>query len=721
VKIERYGQESLVLELAGENDWRIKQPPRGYAERQPILSLVQQLSQLRVELPNGYRDNLDDARLKELGLAPTPRLAITLRAKEADPKKPTAAEGKLLIGNREQKAEERLTARRVGLLAALGPSSQAALPAELAFAHLAAAGENSFADALEGVYYAKVDSDPYAVVIRTAGLTQLQKRPEDYRSRHLARFDMNKIDAIDVTLRTGEIKKLEFRRPSLNPGAVWDLYSDTRAKVKTDGRNMQLFLDLLQAVEVPNAAAFLDSAALEREWFGMDPVDLGLTPGFEQAEIRLWQEGLRRTAEGSLLGADKPELKEGRDKTPDLVLRIGRRDEKRKVTYVQRTVGDQPPAVLAVLDPFTGQPNASLSELATAGYYGYRDRALPGFRPDGAESFTLTRGRERFEFVRDAATPWGWKIAKPIDAPANNYRGVFEILAKFRADVILTDRPSERDLKEQFGLTEQPLFCFSFKQKSQTAGDKFDEYIYTVGKLIVADGPHKGKYYARVEHLPASGPPPESNQFVILLVRDTVRQLDIEPREPVVFPIVEKLPPQELALTWRKLSAEKKVEETKLVLENKPGEADGPLNWTVKSLTGPDPKPELSKLNLSIIQGIVRAFGFLSAKEQELKLPGLTLSTPRFLQHGGDPPADFHLNPADPQHPPSLVIELKYEDGKATRTLTIGSGWEPDSAAQPGLSGKFYRAAASTVPGVFVLEEEKWKQLLTGPQVFKTP
>jgi hypothetical protein len=89
------------------------------------------------------------------------------------------------------------------------------------------------------------------------------------------------------------------------------------------------------------------------------------------------------------------------------------------------------------------------------------------------------------------------------------------------------------------------------------------------------------------------------------------------------------------------------------------------------------------------------------------------------VQNGKPDPA-MGLDPASKDKPPTLIIEIKYDD-KKTRVLTIGNRFEPKEADAPSLAPRaFYYATASTLPNaVFVVPESEFKELVGGANFFK--
>jgi hypothetical protein len=743
-------RKPLALEKVDNRDWRFAEPKLGDADAAAADNLARDLGNIKVEKNSDYVADgpFDAAKLASYGLTDekaTYKVSVT-RKDAADPKK-TVTET-LLVGAKDPQAVARAAAVRAAALA--GELLTARAPAGGLAPAVAGYQARAKQDEDAGAYYAKLADDDTVVRIEAKALKALEKKPDDLRAKTVVKIDPTKVDAINVTA-AGET--LRLRRPNLKvegsataATSEWDLFTDSRAKTRTHLDTVTKLIDALNKVEVAGPQAFLDDDAKQRAWFGTEPIDLGLDK--PQAEIAVWQEAIKRDKDGKPEGDGEPKLKDDVKAKPLARITVGRKDDKRNVVYVRRQVGDHLPAILAVPDPWTasaapppspfGQPppppsrdQVSLSKLVAGGYYAFRDRRLDSFVSSNVTALKVDRPAAAYDLVREekksdtGLTTTSWLLKKPVEGKAdgNTVSFFLNTLAGLSADRLVTDRPTERDLKEKFGLADKPTLRAVVTETVERDGKKVvNELTYTVGRRTESDGANADHYYARVEAKPASGPAPEGNQFVFLVPLSTLQALDVELRDPTVFAEERTAQPVEATLVWRKLDKDKKLQETKLELAAQPaGEGSAQKTWAVKALTvnGQDAKAGLPKLDVAKVQrllgtgGTERPFGQAGPSVNPL-------STERFVVHHGKPEPKHQLDPASKDAPPALVLSVKY-DNNTTRTLTLGARFEAAEAEYPGLAPRaFYYAAASTLPeAVFVVNETLFKDLAAGPDFFK--
>lgn len=731
VKLAGKNRKPLHLAKQSETQWLLKDPALGDADLSAVNATTLDLTNLRVEKNADFVHDAPSAELlKKHGLTnEDAAFVVTLSHPAAGDATKTVTET-LLVGQVDPSAAaagdaEKAAQAVAGLVAMASFGPAAVAPA----AHLLQRREGT---ATEARFAMKVGDDAI-VRLSEKQLEPLRKAANELRAKNLVALDASQIDAIDL-LAHGET--LRFRRANLKPDASqpaeWFIYSDSRARVPAQGSKVRELIDALNKVTAKDANAFLEDPEDQRRWFGAETVDLGLNK--PQAEVTLWLAGLQRDAEGKVTGTGEPTFKEAAKDKPAAKVAIGRRDPKRNVVYVRRELPDQKPVIVALPDPwqpaappaFPGGPppqpttSISLSEVAGAGYLAYRDHSLPSLRPLDVTQLSIERPSGALELKRQenkGTEPAGaalWNIVKPFEAKAPLAEVLVNALTGLGAERLVTDRATDRDLDEKFGLGAKPLMKFTLKAPAKAAG-KVDEHVYLIGKKTEASGKHPNHWYARLMVTPGEGPAPDSNQLVFLINQAELQMLDGEVRDTVVFPGEASLKPASLTLTWHHVDPAKKRTETRLELAL----ADDKKSWYVKALTvdGKDEKSSLplldqAKLNLLVglpIEGRVATEG-----------PRLSpLVAERFLQ-ALPAAAELRLDPANKELPPRLLVDLVFEGG-TKRSLVVGANFEPNESDLPGWVGRrLLVASASSLPNtVFLLGELEWKGLLAGPQFFK--
>lgn len=745
VKLAGTARAPLELEKTSETSWVFKEPALGDADLSAATGFATELAAANVERNEDfiYDGTLDEATLNKYGLAPDKAafvLALTQTAVGDDKKLITET---LYVGAKDTRTAEvqGQAALAVRLMAGcLLPSPDLLLLPAAAQALSNQARDESQKHA---GYFARRLGEDAVVRLPARFITVLERKADEFRVKALAKIDTPKVDAVNLT-SAGET--LRFRRLVMkadgSSASEWDLFTDSRARVKAHPGGVQKLLDALNKLGVKDSKAFLDDDARQRAWFGAEPIDLGFDK--PQAEIVIWYEGLPRDAEGKATGEGEPKLKDEVKAKPPVKLSVGRSDAKRGVVYVKREVAGAPTSILAIPDPwlpappapppsFPGQPPPpppppgeaiSLTGLTSGGYLAYRDHILPSFRPDLAAKLNMYRGPDVYELVKEekkddtGATKASWVLQKPVAGTSPNADALIFGLVGLGADKLVTDRPTERDLEEKFGLGGKSLLRIQAVTKPDDK-QKTSEFTWFIGKRTDADSKYPGHHFVRVVANLADGSKPEANDFVFLVDAAMVQALDQELRNSQIF-TPENAKPVGATFTWRGVDAAKKPTETKLELIL----AADKKSWEVKTLTmnGADAKASLPKLDQARVDALLGG----GDPQRTPMLPGVPrlnqLFTERFVIHNGAPTPDQHLDPARADAPPALVVEIKLESGPE-RKLIVGARVEIKAPEQLGVVGRaFYVATASTVPNaVFLLSEPDFKPLLAGPDFFKGP
>lgn len=726
------GTARTPLELSKEKEWTIKNPALGEADLAATDELTRQLSGIKVERNEDYvADNADDAKLTQYGLADDKApYTYTITQSPIAPTDPATVE-KVLVGNADDSAaKQAATARTAALIIESLTAPTASLAAYVA-------REKQKTEPTH--YYARLAGDKTIVRISAKHLPLLKKTADELRTKSIAKLDNSKVDA--VTLNT-QGETMRIYRPDLKGAASWDLYTDNRARVKSQPQAIQNLLDAVSKIQLSDSKSFLDDDAKLKAWFGTKPIDLGLDK--PQAELSIWQDGILRDKDGKPEGNAEPKLQVGLDKKPSIKLYIGRKDDERKVVYVRREVPGQQPVVLAVPDPFIsgqsvgatqagavppdGRQTFSLSSLTSQGYLAYRDRSLPSYRVDQVASVEVKRpGATYLMDKTDGKDEHGmlttsWKLKQPVEGPTNT--GVADYMlntiASTSSQNLITDRANDKDLDEVFGL-KSPQFQVTVKTKGSekpTTPESKDApkpvqagtYTYMIGKKLGDTSRYPNHYYARVETKLADGTTPDSNQFVIAVPANYVQSLDLELRDGIIFPETTARPVS-LSLTWNGETTDKKPLKTEmeLALVNE--------KWEVKKLTenGTDAKTKLARLDQGKVSALLR-YGPQPAPGGPSLNP---LSVDRFWQHTGAIDPKLRLDPAKADLPPRLVIEVKYADSKS-RTLILGDTLKPSETLMPfWKDATFYYVATPSMPGVVALVNElTWRELVSGSTYF---
>ncbi|MFT3881435.1 MAG: DUF4340 domain-containing protein [Gemmatales bacterium] len=727
------GTARSPMELNKDKDWTFKEPAIGEADTPTTDEYTRQLSAIRVERNEDYvADSADAAKLAQYGLSDDkPVYAVTITQSPISPTdKPTVEQ--LLVGNPDDSNVKQAAQSRTASLILDSLASPTAAVAAYAFR------EKQKVEPTH--YYARLSGDSSIVRIPAKSLPLLKKTADELRAKGLAKIDNSKVDVVNI--KTGG-ELLRIYRPDLQGAASWELFTDNKAKVKAQPTAVQNLLDAISKIEVREPKAYLDDDAKIKAWFGDTVIDLGLDK--PHAEFTLWQDGIKRDAAGKVDGTGEPKIKEELQTKPTVKLAIGRKDDQRKVTYVRRETPGTKPVILAVPDPFVagnanvgamqagaeppdGRQTFSLNSLANLGYLAYRDRSLPSYRMDQISSIEIKRPGVNYLLERtDTKDERGnlsdsWKLKQPVEGAPNT--GVPDFIASTlvgtSSDKLITDRASDKDLDEAFGLVKAPLLQVIVKTKPDAGKPEAGKdapkpypggtYTYLIGKKIADTSPFKGHYYARVEAKLNDGTVPDSNQFVIAVPAPFVQSLDYELRNGMVFP-EEKTQPVSMQLTWNGETKEKKplVTSLELKLTND--------KWEVVKLTenGADAKAKLAKLDQSKINALLR-YGPQPAPGGPSLNPWMV---DRFLQHTGAVNEKYRLDPAKAATPPKLVIDVKYSDGK-NRNIIIGDAFKPTEAEMPIWAGSsLYYAATPSLPGaVMLLNDLNWRDLVSGVDYF---
>lgn len=727
------GTARSAMELNKDKDWTFKEPAIGEADTPATDEYTRQLSAIKIERNEDFIvDSADAAKLAQHGVTDDkPAYALTITQSPIDPKDKPVIE-QLLVGNADDSAVKQAAQFRTASLILESIVS----PTGALAAYMVREKQN-----IEpAYYYARMAGDQTIVRIAARHLPLFKKTADELRAKSLAKIDNSKVDVVDIKT-AGEL--LRIYRPDLQGAANWDLYTENRAKVKCQPTAVQSLLDAVTRIEIRDPKAFLDDDAKIKEWFGNTVIDLGLDK--PQAEFLIWQDGILRDSSGKIEGAGEPKIKEELKTKPTVKLAIGRKDDQRKVTYVRRETPGCKPVMIAVPDPFVtgnatagamqsgavppdGRQTISISSLAANGYLTYRDRSLPSYRADQISSLEVKRSGINYLLEHtEKKNEQGnlvpeWKLKQPVEGAPNlgvpDY--IASVLIGTSSDKLITDRATEKDLDEAFGLVKSPLLQVIVKTKADTGKpentkDAVKPYpggtiTYTIGKKLADTVRFPNHYYARVEVKLADGTLPDSNQFIVAVPLTYVQSLDVELRNSTVFP-EEKTKPTGIQLTWYGETKDKKPLVTSLELK---------LNndkWEVVKLTenGADTKARLAKIDQSKINALLR-YGPQPAPGGPSLNPWMV---DRFLQHIGVVDAKYRLDPTKTATPPKLVIDVKYSDGKS-RIIILGEAFKPSDAEMPVWGGAtFYYAATPTVPGaVMLVNELNWRDLVNGVDYF---
>ncbi len=713
------------LELKNDTiyGWLFVTPPIGYALENKARDLADAMERIKVVKENGYIDDVTEDKLSQWGLKPDRASYILTLEKKGSGEKEETTKHQLLIGDIDYVASSAAFSRWVAALVAEQVGNNV-------LASLAAWNTRQYEQAEDLRYYAKLDTDNYAVRVSGKELRDLvPAKLDDYRDRHLVRYDVKKVDAITVDYPAGPVKQVRLWRWQLpkegeksgdkaaTAPVEWYLYTDQRSKLATHPQVVAQFVEALNNVELRDATAFLDDTTRQRRWFGDDPIDLGLEPGKELCTIRIWSEGILRDKEGKPEGEGEPKL---RDEAKSLVsLRVGRHDEKRKVTYIERRLADQPPLILAVPDPAENVSGISgpfeLRERLAGGYYYFRDRSLKSFVSDYVQRLEYTRGGTTLLIEKEGSQ---WKIKKPFEAPGANIEALLSTLKIMQADKLVTDAASDQDLTSLYQLGDKAWIRIRVweQPKDQTNPN---ELIYSISRAIDKEGPEKGQYYANLLYKPATADQPEANKFVFVLKREVVRELDIEPRSGTVFE-TNNTQAQEIHLRWHRQDKEGKPQHITMQLAHRSDKEGEAPRWQVLSWTinGQEQKKDTFKLDVGKVESLLADLGWKTGTSS-----ATPLNTERFLQYSGKLAPEYRLDPQDAKSPPALVIEVFSADKKIQQQLVIGNLWEPKIEEFPGLKEKrYYYARASSLPeAVFVLPEATWSSRVQGPEFLQAP
>lgn len=734
VGLKLAGTARSAMELNKEQEWTFKEPTIGAADTAVTDEYSRQLSAIKVERNEDYLvDGADAAKLAQFGLSDDkPAYALTLTQSPIDQKDKPLVEV-LLVGNADDSAIKNAAQVRGAALVVESLASPTG--------SLAAYVVREKQKVEPAYYYARLAGDQTVVRIAARHLPLLQKKADELRSKLLAKIDNSKVDAVQYASQ-GEA--LRIYRPDLQAAASWDLYAENRGKVKCQPQTIQSMLDAMTRIEVRDAKAFLDDDAKIKAWFDGTIIDLGLDK--PAATIQVWQDGILRDTNGKPEGTAEPKMREDLKTKPTLKLSIGRKDDQRKVTYVRREQPGLKPVILAVPDPFIsgnaplgatqtgavppdGRQSFSISGMAGMGYLQFRDRTLPGYRPD--QISTLEVKRQGLNYLLEHVTTTGergtiedsWKLKQPVEGASNPSVADYIVtnLIGTNTEKLITDRASDKELDETYGLVKSPLLQVVVKTRADTKPSDPNAkdiakphpggtFTYTIGKKLPDNSKYPNHYAARVEVKLADGTTPDSNQFVLAAPASFLQSLDIELRDCVVIP-EDKGKPASLQLTWHGEDKDKKPVVTSLKLSL------GEKQWEVNALTenGVDAKAKLAKLDQVKVNSLLR-YGPQPAPGGASLNP---LVVDRFVQHAGAIDPKFRLDPANKALPPKLVMEVKYADGK-TRTVILGDLLKPSETTMPAWAGStFFYAATPALPGaVMLVNELNWRALASGVEYF---
>lgn len=299
-----------------------------------------------------------------------------------------------------------------------------------------------------------------------------------------------------------------------------------------------------------------------------------------------------------------------------------------------------------------------LAEILDRDYLAYRRKQVLSFGEPDVAKLSVHRDGKTFSLVRkkdkESDIQETWHMTEPVEAPADS-RSASDILFNFtRLNAKKFYAEGSVDLKA-YGLDE-PKIRATVTLKAD--GDKEPvQHVLLVGSE--ADG---GGHYAKL-----------GNEDLIFSVeQNVVNYLTSELYDRTLIKF-DNFKVEGLTLTWP---------DAKLELENKKPEGKPVKEWTV---VGDDS----FKLDVTKTSSLVTYLALLN--------------TDKFVQYQGDFTEEQGLaNPA-------LLIEVKIEGDGTPKTLRIGAAAEGE---------KHYVATAEKSGPVALLPEDRFKDLLAGPNYF---
>jgi hypothetical protein len=602
-------KESLALEKGKDGRWTFKKPgdygEADYEGEGPpplstetrkitgVLGLLQTVTGLQVEHDSDFvADGVSEQELKDkYGLDATnfATLRVELTAVKSTPgeeEKTTLAET-LLIGKKVPEPKEDKKPEKKDEKEKKPEASK------------------------EAFYYARLASENNVVKVpakKVDTLTQVAAEPDVLRSRDLAHFERDKVDAIVIENAEGTIRLFKTDNPE-----PWKLWRDKKG-VKAEESVVRSVLDLFDYKK--------DGKHRVDSFPSIKPEQAGMDKNARLAVISLWTGGLKnqenKDAEPQLTQPDKPTVR----------LTIGKQLKDRGLVYVLREAADEKqPALLLVKDKEGAKEG--LVDRVTPGPLAYLDRKLPAIPmgPDTqAKQVTLTRGGETFQLKSEkSGEVEHWKFEAPKElagrsADAYAVRDILFGLQRMQPLRVAAENPNDKQL-EGFGFkppqTEVTVI-------TTTKDNKEEKHTYSFGK----ETPDKAGIFAR-----ASG-----SDLVYVLPSITLTPLQGELQDKAIFSFdVEKVHALKIS-GWKNVTG---ITQT-LDLERK-----SKNSWVAKSPQGYEVEPTVAESFLHTLSN---------------------LKAIKFLRGGLKP--EYGLDAA--KNPGILTIEIMVEGEKAPLSLTIG-------------------------------------------------
>jgi hypothetical protein len=604
-------KESLALEKGKDARWTFKKPgdygEADYEGEGPpplstetrkitgVLGLLQAVTGLQVEHETDFvADDVGDQELKDkYGLDATnpATLRVELTAVKSTPgeEEKTTVNETLLIGKKvaepkdDKKPEKKDEKEK----------------------------DKKAETAKEEFYYARLASENNVVKVpakKVETLTQLAAEPDVLRSRDLAHFERDKVDAIVIENAEGTIRLFKTDNPE-----PWKLWRDKKA-TKAEESVVRSLLDLFDYKK--------DGKHRVDSFPSVKPEQAGMDKNARLAVVSLWTGGLKKQenkdAEPQLTQPDKPTVR----------LTIGKQLKDRGLVYVLREAADEKqPALLLVKDKEGAKEG--LVDRVTPGPLAYLDRKLPAI-PMGADTqakqVTLTRGGETFQLKSEKSGEvehWKFEAPKELAGRSSDAYAVRDILfglQRLQPLRVAAENPNDKQL-EGFGLKPPQT---EVTVVTTNKDNKEDKHTYSFGK----ETPDKTGIFAR-----ASG-----SDLVYVVPSSVLTPLQAELQDKAIFTFdVEKVRGLKIS-GWKNVTG---ITQT-LDLERK-----SKNSWVAKSPQGYEVEPTVAESFLHTLS---------------------SLKAIKFLRGGLKP--EYGLDTA--KNPGILTIEIMVEGEKAPLSLTIG-------------------------------------------------
>lgn len=459
------------------------------------------------------------------------------------------------------------------------------------------------------VYVRRGDQDDVALV-DAHFLGEIPTDSLGFRGQNVAQLIPQAAYRVEIKAPNGPFELI--RKPS-----GWELISPRPGKA-----DMFLVDALLGEIDALQTSEYLEPSQV---------ADAGLDPPI--MTVRVWQMEIDGSKKNTS-SADAP---------PAVELLLGRHDAFRKTIY-GRLPGDS--YILALPDTFL--------EVLPKNSYAFRDRALPGVRPELVTKLTLVRDGRTTVLEPDPNDPNQWRMTAPVKAKANvpAVTALLVGLSNLRADDFAADSPGDG---AAFGL-DAPVIELSWEVKADEGGSGGPG----TGSLKVSKAV-RGKpssFYATLSDYPP----------VFTLDAAVLRPLTAEFHDTVVqkYPHLDV---RRLVLLWpsRALGFTRTSRPT-----------GKPTDWT------PDPGTSIAGIDMSLFDKLVEQLSELHAV--------------RFTQYEGPIPTSTGL--AEPR----LAIEVGFGSERPPSVVRIGASTGDGhvlATVGDGLTGS-----------VFLLPDTAWEAMI---------